>query len=128
MVDCGGGDLQLYREWGVSPRVLALKCLHDVNVYLTLLYSLPTMLMSVCNRSFMTRMCWFYLVRWWLVVILVVGVVFLSQNCGPWWGPTNAICHSVNVHGVVVLLAGSGDTSPIHVVIKLFALTGTGNP
>ena len=24
-----------------------------------------------------------------------------SKILGPWWGPRNAICHSVNVHGVV---------------------------
>ena len=27
-----------------------------------------------------------------------------------WWGPTKAFCHSVNVHGVVVLFPGGGDT------------------
>ena len=34
---------------------------------------------------------------------------------------TNAICHSVNVDNVVVLHAGGGDTSTLHVVIEVFA-------
>ena len=33
-----------------------------------------------------------------------------------------AFCCSVNVHGVVVLFAGSGDTSTLHVATKLFEL------
>ena len=27
-----------------------------------------------------------------------------------WWGPMKTFCHFVNVHGVVVLFAGGGDT------------------
>ena len=34
-----------------------------------------------------------------------------------------AFCGSVNVHGVVVLFAGGGDTSPLHDVIELFSVT-----
>ena len=37
-----------------------------------------------------------------------------------------AFCHSVNVHGVVVLFAGGGDTSTLHVITQLFALRGGG--
>ena len=34
---------------------------------------------------------------WWLArVTLVVGLVFLPQNFGLRWGPTNDICHSTN--------------------------------
>ena len=33
-----------------------------------------------------------------------------------------AFCRSVNVHEVVVLCSGGGDTSTLHVVIKLFLL------
>ena len=40
----------------------------------------------------------------------------------------NAFCHSMNVHGMVVLFAGGGDTWPLYVVIKLFVLTGGGDP
>ena len=32
---------------------------------------------------------------WLARVTVVVGLVFL----GPWWGPMNVICHSVNIHG-----------------------------
>ena len=39
-----------------------------------------------------------------------------------------AFCHSVNVHGVVVLFAGGGNTKPLYVVIKLFVVTGGGDP
>ena len=39
-----------------------------------------------------------------------------------------AFCHSVNVHGVVVLFAGGGDTSTLHVITKLFVATGGGDP
>ena len=35
----------------------------------------------------------------------VVGLFFFLQNFGPWWRPVNAICHSVNIDGVVILLA-----------------------
>ena len=33
-----------------------------------------------------------------------------------------AFCHSVNAHRVVVLFAGGGDTSTLHVITKLFEL------
>ena len=29
---------------------------------------------------------------------------------GPWWGPTNAIHHSVGADEVLVILKGGGDT------------------
>ena len=47
-----------------------------------------------------------------------------------WWGPTKAFCRSVNVHGVVVLFAGGGDTSTLHVItehFELFAPRGGGD-
>ena len=57
---------------------------------------------------------------WWLIgVTLVVGFGFLPQILGPWQGPMNALCCSVNVDGVVILLGGGGDTSTLHVVTKL---------
>ena len=31
----------------------------------------------------------------------------------------HAVCHSVNIDGVVVLLGDGGDTSTLHAVIKL---------
>ena len=34
----------------------------------------------------------------------------------------NAVCCSVNVYGVVILLGGVGDSSTLHAVIELFAL------
>ena len=45
---------------------------------------------------------------------------FLPKILDMWWGPTKAFCHSVNVHGVVVLFAGGGDTSTLNVITKLF--------
>ena len=58
---------------------------------------------------------------WWLIsVTLVVDWLFLSRNFGLVWGPTKAFCHSVNVHGVVVLFAGGVDTSTLHVITELF--------
>ena len=57
---------------------------------------------------------------WLIRVTIVVGFGFLSQNFGPmWWGPMNAFCHYVNVDGVVILCGGGGNTSTLHVVIKL---------
>ena len=50
---------------------------------------------------------------WWLVrVTLVVGFVFTTTYLflDRWYGRTNAICHSVNADGMVVLLGGGGDT------------------
>ena len=35
----------------------------------------------------------------------------------------NAVCHSVNIDGVVALLGDGGNTSTLHVVIKLVALS-----
>ena len=52
----------------------------------------------------------------------------LPQNFGLWWGPMKAFCHSVNVDGVVVLFAGGGNTSTLYVVIKIFVITGGGDP
>ena len=42
----------------------------------------------------------------------------------PWWRPTNGICCSMNVYGMLALLRGGGDTSTLHGVIKFFALSG----
>ena len=39
-----------------------------------------------------------------------------------------AFCGSVNVHWVVVLFSGGGDTSPLYVLIELFLATGGGDP
>ena len=33
-----------------------------------------------------------------------------------------AFCCSVNIHGLVVLFAGGGDTSTLHVITELFEL------
>ena len=42
-----------------------------------------------------------------------------------WWGPLSVFCQSVNVHAVVVLFPGGGDTYPLYViVIKLFVVEG----
>ena len=38
-----------------------------------------------------------------------------------------AFCRSVNVHGIVVLFAGGGDTSKLNVITKFFAPRGSGN-
>ena len=46
-------------------------------------------------------------------VILAVDLLFLNQNFGLMWGPMKAFCHSVNVPGVVVLLAGGGDDTSL---------------
>ena len=44
---------------------------------------------------------------WWRVrVTLVVGFCFCLKILGRLLGPTNPICHSVNVDGVVFLLKG----------------------
>ena len=58
----------------------------------------------------------------------MVDWLFLPQNFGLEVGPTKIICCSGNVHGVAVLFAGGGDTYPLYVVIKLFVLTGGGEP
>ena len=39
----------------------------------------------------------------------------------------NVFCCFVNVHGVVVLFVGGADTQPLY-VIRLFVLTGGGDP
>ena len=44
----------------------------------------------------------------------------MPQNLDMWWGPMEAFCRSVNVHGVVVLFAGGGDTSTLNVITELF--------
>ena len=50
---------------------------------------------------------------------MVGGQFWLAQNFGKAVGPTNVICHSVNVERVVVLLGGGGNTSTLHAVTKL---------
>ena len=37
-------------------------------------------------------------------------------------------CHSENIHGVVVLCSGGGDTSTLFVLTELFVPTGGGDP
>ena len=60
-----------------------------------------------------------YVYNWWFVrVTLVVGLVFLPQNCGLWWGSTKALCHSLNADGGIPL-GGGGNTSKLHVVAEL---------
>ena len=44
---------------------------------------------------------------------------FCPKILGPWWGPTNGICHSVNMDVVLLLLEGGGDTSTLLAVIKI---------
>ena len=39
-----------------------------------------------------------------------------------------AICHSVNVEGMLILLGGGGNTSMLHVVMELFVLRSGGDP
>ena len=48
--------------------------------------------------------------RWLIRVTLVVDWLFLPKFLGLWWGPMKPFCSSVNVHPVVVLFAGGGDT------------------
>ena len=40
----------------------------------------------------------------------MVDWLFLPQNFGPVVGTYEGLLHSVNVHGVVVLCSGGGDT------------------
>ena len=41
-------------------------------------------------------------------------------DLGPWWGATNAICHSLNVDRLVVLLGGDTSQHYMHdAAIKL---------
>ena len=40
----------------------------------------------------------------------MVDWLFLPRNFGLVVGPMQAFCRSVNVHGVVVLCSGGGDT------------------
>ena len=57
---------------------------------------------------------------WWLVrVTLVVDWQFLPQILDRWWGPMKAICCSVNVDGVGMVLAGAGDTSTLYVITEV---------
>ena len=58
----------------------------------------------------------------------MVDWLFLPQNFGPVVGPTKAFCGSLNVHGMVVLFAGGGNTSPEYALIKVFLATGGGDP
>ena len=65
-------------------------------------------------------------IDWWLVrVTLVVDWLFLSWNFGMVVGTFSC---SVNVHRVVVLCWGGGDTSTVFVWGKLFVPTGGGDP
>ena len=54
---------------------------------------------------------------WWLVIVtLVVGLAFPPNILGLWWGPTNTICHFVNIDRVVIIIEGGRDTSTLHVI------------
>ena len=53
---------------------------------------------------------------------------FCPNILGRWWGPTKAFCGSVNVHWVVVLFSGGGDTSPLYAPNKIFLAAGGGDP
>ena len=53
---------------------------------------------------------------------IVVDWLFLPRNFGLVVGTYVGLFHSVNVHGVVVLFAGGGDT-----LTKLFVATGGGD-
>ena len=50
----------------------------------------------------------------------------MPQKLGPWWGLTNAICCSVNVDGVVILLGGSGDNVLQLNLFEIFELRSGG--
>ena len=41
---------------------------------------------------------------------------FLPIILDRWWGPMKAICCSVNVDGVQMVLTGGGDSSTLHVI------------
>ena len=45
--------------------------------------------------------------------------LFAPKILGQGWGPIKALCCSVNVDCMVILLGGGGDTSTLHVVTKL---------
>ena len=49
----------------------------------------------------------------------MIGLAFCPKILGLWWEPTNDVCCSVNVDGVVILLGGGDDTSTLHYVIKV---------
>ena len=53
---------------------------------------------------------------WWLIGS------YCPKILDRWLGPTKAFCRSVNVHGVVVLFVGGGDTSIPNVITKHFKL------
>ena len=46
-------------------------------------------------------------------VTLVAGFGFSPKILRRWWRPTNAVCLSANVYGVVVLLGNGRDTSTL---------------
>ena len=68
-------------------------------------------------------------------VTLVVGFGFCSHNFGNWWGPMNAIIHSMSIDEVVVIILKSGGNSLIHsinfndhIAHSLVWMQGSSNP
>ena len=53
-------------------------------------------------------------------------MVFWPEILVWWWGPMKVFCSSVNAHVVGIVVSGGGDTSPLHVVIKLFSFQVVG--
>ena len=85
-------------------------------------------LWSICytNDTHSTKRysCFFVFFYWWLVRVTLKRLIggFCLEILVWWWGPTKAFCHSVNVHGVVVLCSGGRDTWTLFVLTKLFDL------
>ena len=50
---------------------------------------------------------------------LVVDWRFCPKILDRWWGPTKAICRSVNVDGMGMVLAGGGDISTLRVIMEV---------
>ena len=61
----------------------------------------------------------FTLYYWWLVRVTLVVDWRFAKILDRWWGPMKAICHSVKVDGVGMVLAGGGDTSTLHVIMEV---------
>ena len=70
-----------------------------------------------CSTALVSQACH----NWWLTEspLSCWFRLFCSKILGMWWGFTNAICHSVNIDGVMVLLRGGGDTLTLNLAIKL---------
>ena len=44
---------------------------------------------------------------------------FCPKILDRWWGPTKALCCSVNADAVGIVVSGGGDTSTLHVTTEL---------